>query len=326
MLSKTEKVFGIIVIFLVGLLGVSIYTQGFESLGLDFLKRDSLSTEEVKTKVFDYVVENFNVDKDQLSITSVSKENGLYKLTIISQGATVNSYLTGDGGIFFPQGFVLNETEVAGAEAPTTTQELPKSDKPDIKLFSMSFCPYGNQAEDALRPVVEAFSGKINVEPHYVLYSNYQGGGSKYCVDEASEYCAMHGIAELRQNIRERCVYQENPELFWQFVTNVNADCTVDTVETCWKNVANGLSLNESSLAQCVETNAIQFSSADKKLSDQYSITGSPVLLINETRYTGQRTAESYKLAICSAFTNPPEECSVILDNSDAAPSGGCGS
>ena len=55
-----------------------------------------------------------------------------------------------------------------------------KSDKAKIDFYVMSYCPYGNQAEDGMSPVAALLNDKINFEPHYVIYGNYGGGGPKY--------------------------------------------------------------------------------------------------------------------------------------------------
>ena len=48
------------------------------------------------------------------------------------------------------------KTEPTQAAVPTQPPFVPtKSDKPEIKFFVMSFCPYGNQAEAGLEPVYQ---------------------------------------------------------------------------------------------------------------------------------------------------------------------------
>ncbi len=59
----------------------------------------------------------------------------------------------------------------------TTTAELTsansfavtKSDKPEFFFYVMSFCPYGNQMETALRPVFDAIGNKVELQPHYIF-------------------------------------------------------------------------------------------------------------------------------------------------------------
>lgn len=44
-----------------------------------------------------------------------------------------------------------------------------KTDKTELKFFVMSFCPYGNQMEDVLRPVFDLLGSKANLVPHYIF-------------------------------------------------------------------------------------------------------------------------------------------------------------
>lgn len=45
----------------------------------------------------------------------------------------------------------------------------PKTDKSELKFFVMSFCPYGNQIEDVLRPVFDLLGAKAAITPHYIF-------------------------------------------------------------------------------------------------------------------------------------------------------------
>lgn len=44
-----------------------------------------------------------------------------------------------------------------------------KSRHPKVDLFVMSFCPYGNQIEDALLPVVKLLGNNVDWQPHYII-------------------------------------------------------------------------------------------------------------------------------------------------------------
>lgn len=54
----------------------------------------------------------------------------------------------------------------AGQQAPFTPT---KTDKPEVKFFMMSFCPFGNQAEAGLKPVANLLGNKATWEPVYIL-------------------------------------------------------------------------------------------------------------------------------------------------------------
>lgn len=50
-----------------------------------------------------------------------------------------------------------------------TPLTVTKSNKPELSFFVMSFCPYGNQMEDILRPVYDLFKDKADITPHYIF-------------------------------------------------------------------------------------------------------------------------------------------------------------
>jgi hypothetical protein len=54
-------------------------------------------------------------------------------------------------------------------------------------------------------------------------------------------------------------------------------------------------------------------------------VQSSPTLIINGQVYTGARTPEAYKEAVCSHFDTPPAECGTTLSSQAATSSGGCG-
>jgi len=64
--------------------------------------------------------------------------------------------------------------EVAGVQTKSqdenTVEFAPeKQKKTNLKLFVMSFCPFGNQAETGLKPVAELLGEKLDFEPHYII-------------------------------------------------------------------------------------------------------------------------------------------------------------
>ena len=54
---------------------------------------------------------------------------------------------------------------------PTPLPFVPnkKTEKPEVKFFVMSFCPYGNQAEAGLEPVYQLLKDKVTWLPRYIV-------------------------------------------------------------------------------------------------------------------------------------------------------------
>jgi len=223
--------------------------------------------------------------------------------------------------------FVSEEAKKAYMDAIGLT---PGDGRPQIDFFVMSYCPYGNQAEEAIEKAYQLLKDKAEYNPHYVIYSNYQGGGPQFCLDDESKYCSMHGVQELNQNIRELCVNKHvGIKEYFEFVLAANKECNAGNVDTCWEAVAEGLGLDTDKIKKCEKDEGLTIAAAEKKLNDILKITGSPQVFVEGLEYAGARTGAGYMRALCNKIDDPPEACSQIPEEEPAAaaaaaPQGGC--
>ena len=314
-MEKIKK-FIVPVIIVIVLLGIAA--------GLYYLKGNTISKDKASTIAIDFI--NTNLLKGQ-GVTATVKEttvqSGVYKVKIDIQGQEYSSYITKDGKILFPQGAEITPATTA-TDNTNSTANIPKTDKSTTMLFVMSFCPYGNQAEDAISPVINLLKGKANVQLHYVIYSNYQGGGPTYCLDKESKYCSMHGIQEVHQDVRELCVQKYQPDKLWNFVTQINATCGAGNADTCWEAVAKTAGIDTAKIKTCQTNEATTLLASELALNTKYGVQGSPTLLVNETEFSGDRSSEGYKTGICAGFTTPPAECSQSLSTTAGTANGTC--
>jgi hypothetical protein len=300
---------------------------------------ETVKIEEAGVKLKDFVDQTYARSIKSMEVLSSKEESGMYAFevsvtSIDDQTSTSTIYTTKDGKFFLPNTININETldqikgqEVAagGEQAAAQPTNIPKTDKPVVEMFTMSYCPFGNQAEDAMSPVARLLGDKVDIIPRYVIYANYRGGGPDYCIDEESKYCSMHGIEELNQNIRELCIYKYKPAQFWDYIDAVNKECTLNNIETCWDGPAKKLGINTDDIASCLEDEAIGMLKEEVAAGEKYGVSGSPTIVINGTRYNGGRSPEDYKLGVCGAFNAQPGECSTVLGQAaPAAPAGGC--
>jgi len=325
---ENDKTSFILILILLLALGGSVYTKGFTDvpfIGSSGSSSSKADIEKAKQKASDFIKNNLMQGSDEFDVTNVAKEGNLYKMTVDVQGREIESYMTADLSTFFPSALDM-EPQAAGEsqeKAQPTPQDIPKSDNPTVQLFTMSYCPYGNQAEDLMAPVVELLGDAVEVEPHYIFYENYQGGGPEYCVDDESKYCSMHGVEEANQDLRELCVYKNQRDKYWDFVANANEMCTVEDIETCWLDAAKEAGVDTASVEGCFDQNALSYAKSEVALTEDLGVQGSPALIINGVKYQGSRSAEAYKTAICDAFSSPPEECDQTLSDETGA-AGGC--
>ncbi|MBR9693187.1 hypothetical protein GOV07_04655 [Candidatus Woesearchaeota archaeon] len=221
------------------------------------------------------------------------------------------------------------------APQPTTPPPptVPKTAKPEVELFIMSYCPYGLQMQKAYVQAEELLSGKADMKVKWVNY-------------------AMHGLKEIEDNTREYCIQKEQPDKWLAFekcfveTTDYSAcaaKTSVDTskVDSCYASLD-----AEYGLTAAFEDKASWLSGRYPKytvnddLNKKYGVRGSPTLVINGEQVKVSRSAEAVKQAICNAFTTPPAECNTKLNANQeqpgagpigagsapaAAPSAGCG-
>ncbi len=194
---------------------------------------------------------------------------------------------------------------------------------PQIDFFIMSYCPYGNQAEEGIEPVYQLLQDKAQFNPRYVIYENYRGGGDDYCLGDGS-YCSMHGVQELNQNIRELCVYEKmGTAEFFEFALAMNDECTYQNADTCWEAVAEDLGLDTEVISQCEEQEGLEIAEEQLELTQQFGVSGSPTVFIDGVKHSSGREPENYKDALCEAYEDAPSECETELASSGEAPATG---
>jgi len=284
----------------------------------------NLNAEQARTQAESFVNNYLMSSGEKVTIKNVTKEYGMYKMTISLSSGEVESYLTRDGKLFFPQ--ALDIAKITGASTATTTQTNTnaatpsatvsvKNDQPVVELFVMSYCPYGTQIEKGILPVVAALGSKINFQLKFVDYS-------------------MHGTKELTENLTQYCIQKEQTAKLQDYlkcflVASDSATCLTQT------------GVNTTKLAACVSKTDTQYKvtadatnnvgykgtypsfNVDETDNAKYSVGGSPTLIINGQEINSNRDSASLLKTICSAFNNQPAECQTVL--SSASPAAGFG-
>jgi len=272
----------------------------------------TMTADEAANNAIDYINNYILQGQATATLTSVKEDNGLYNAKFTIAGTEYNSYITMDGKLLFPS--VIDMTKIPET---TTTQpqtfEPEKTDKPTVQLFVMSFCPYGIQAENAMKPVVDLLGSKASIEPHFIVSIS------------GDTINSLHGEYEATEDMRQACIWKNyNQATFWTYVDYINNNCNSGNIDTCWKDAAKEANVDVTKIENCVKTEGLTLMKAEETLSNQNGVSGSPTLIINGARYNGARTPDAYKQAICSAFTTQPSECSETLSASGTTASGNC--
>lgn len=257
------------------------------------------------------------------TIENITEENGLYKFSVLIDGKLAAiSYATKDGILLFPNGGLnveqfkeqAKQQETDASKEPAV-QETAKSDKPKLQLFVMSQCPYGVQAENAVKPVLDALKDKISFELRFIANSDGAGG-----------FTSLHGPDEVNEDIRQVCAAKYAPSTYMNYVICRNKNIR----STDWQACATEAKIDSAKIKTCSEgAEGKALLTENIKLATELNVGGSPTIKINSQDYRGQRTADAFLESICAAFNNAPVECSQALGTAetpvDEAPHAGCG-
>lgn len=274
-----------------------------------FLKnaKKTLTPDQAKITAENFINENLLPENIKATVKDVVLEGNVYKISLEVSSKEYTSYMTKDGTKFFESGIDMAElaAETAASKAKSENQNqassanVPKTDKPKVELFVMTYCPYGLQAEKGILPALEALGDKIDAKIRFVHYF-------------------MHGDKEEQETYNQVCIREEQAEKF-----NSYLNCFV--IEGDSAKCVKSAGVNEAKLKTCVAGKAKEYYKIDSDFSNGYNVEGSPTLVINGAQSNAGRSSASYLAGICAAFTNKPAECSKELSSASPSSSFGAG-
>ncbi|MDD5463639.1 MAG: DsbA family protein [Candidatus Moranbacteria bacterium] len=269
----------------------------------------------IKDKTEKYIKENLVQAGTDVKINDFQEEGGLYKMTVSVGTQDIVAYATKDGKKFFPQVIDLEKKSEAGtpATAKKAAEAEQKKDVPQVELFVMSYCPYGVQAEKGILPVAKKLGSKIDFKIKFVGYT-------------------MHGKKEVDENVKQYCIQKEEPTKLTDYLECFAKDSDSAKCSTSAK-------INAAKITACVAASDKEFKitetandgsqtpkfNINKKENDAYGVQGSPTLVVNGTVIDSERDSDSFLKAVCSGFTNKPEECNTSISAVAPAPGFGDG-
>lgn len=258
----------------------------------------------------------------EVKVKGITVEKGMYKAVLDIKGNETVTYLSMDGEMFFPNPVVIADIEQKRKEAQRATDraaniEPPKTEKPKVEAFIMSYCPFGTQMQKGLLPVVEALGTTIDFEFKFVDY-------------------AMHGEKEIEENVRQYCIDKKEPQKFSKYLSCFLRSESMDSA-SCLKSA----NINSSTLAKCANTVSEKFKIEEnlknksawkgnyppfdvhKEENEAYGVQGSPALVINGETIQSKRDSASLLMTVCKGFKEKPAVCDKKL--SEITPSPGFG-
>jgi len=247
------------------------------------------------------------------SVTGVEEEKGFFRVLMKVRGQKTSIYVTKDGENLIPTGAVQPLETTNNQDQQNTDDQnnqdsqqtsAPKSEKPEVELFVMSYCPYGTQAQKGILPAAEALGDNVDFDIKFVNY-------------------LMHGEKEGMENTRQYCIQKEQEDKFMDYMT-----CFLDSgnSEPCLEEA----NIDKQQLQSCMDEADEKFNitaliddkssyrggrfpqyNVHNDLNQEYGVQGSPTLVINGKKVQSSRSPAAYLDTICSAFTedSKPSVC-----------------
>ena len=186
--------------------------------------------------------------------------------------------------------------------------------KNDLQVFIMADCPYGKQAIQALKPVVENFGDAITWDVHYI--ASEQNG----------TFSSLHGQYEADEDIVQLCVKAYSPDelLDYLYCRATNGVKGID-----WHTCATDSGISSiavKTIEKCINgSKGKELLSADIKIAESLDIGGSPTWMANNRYQFGGIDSETVKTNLCK-YNAGLSGCDVKLNASTGglAATGSC--
>ena len=135
-----------------------------------------LSLQEASEKAINFINDNLLRGRATASLIESTEENGLYKIKFSLADQEIESYLTRDGEIFFPEAINLSEAKPVAVEKGITIGSFSVSDeaackengKPIVYFFGSEGCPHCSWEH----PIIEKVAGEFK---DLISFRNYMG-------------------------------------------------------------------------------------------------------------------------------------------------------
>ncbi len=251
-----------------------------------------------------YLYSNYSEGFNVLTFDFMGQEQPIYlssdeKYLLVQKPYTIDEYLVGiNEAVLQMDAYLANQT------VETKPIELVKTDKPVVKLYVMSDCPYGDVAENAILDALLLLNDTIDFEPVYIL------SGSN------GNYNSLHGTYELNQDIREKIVFNKYGSSTWiKYTVDINNNCNSKNMETCWKEMAINNELDTDYIESQFNSSYNEIADLEVQKSNVAKVSSSPTLKVNGVSIDKQFIPEYYKQFICGAFSVVPGECNTTLSD-----------
>jgi len=307
--TKFFYIFILILFLSIVFFGKKIYTEA----KINNLKNNSLP------KIVKKILQN---DKANIRIENVKETNGVYEfqLTLKDQNnQKFISYITKDGKILFTSGIKVDQLfkQPSSNQNQSTKKQscndLKKSKTPKLTAYVMADCPYGLQMQRVFKNVINTDArAQNNLRVEYIFDQN-----SDF---KTGDLNALHGKEEAKENLRQICIREEQPDLYWSYVS-----CYMQKQGNS-ENCLNQTGINTINLNSCIndKNRGLKYAKKDFDRTQELGISGSPTLVLNDSQIVsefdfGGRNPNAIKEILCCSGDKKLAYCNTEFSKNDVA-------
>ncbi|MBI5207121.1 MAG: hypothetical protein HY934_04945 [Candidatus Firestonebacteria bacterium] len=179
---------------------------------------------------------------------------------------------------------IKNNNEIDNLLEELKNQTESKENKIKLELFVMSYCPYGNNAEEEIYNLIQEFKRFIDFE-------------IKFIIDEDNNaYTSLHGEAEIEEDLRQLVIKNIFRDKFWDYLLCRNNNLKKDNYKECLLHAG----LDPIKIESLIKVNKEKLLRNEVISTNRLREKASPTLFINNKLYKGQIKKEILTREICS--------------------------
>ena len=130
---------------------------------------------------------------------------------------------------------------------------------------------------------------------------------------------SMHGDAEAQENLKQICIRDEQPTLYWPYV-----NCYMQEGKTDACLASAGVDVATMNACTTDPKRGLAFAQKDFDAGTKLKVSGSPTLVLNDSQVVsefdfGGRVANAIKTIVCGASKVPGDYCSKDLSTKELA-------
>lgn len=178
--------------------------------------------------------------------------------------------------------------------------EIKQKEKTDMELYVMSLCPFGNEVERQIIPIVKRYQTQVGLKINYIA----EDLGAP--ANNPTRFDSLHGIPEVWENIRQLVIAKYYPAVFLDYL-----HCRTEDYRDYegWKQCADRFGIDAEKVERLTHAEE-GYSLLEENIKEQpLSITDSPTLIVNGTVYEG----EDFGIDHCSGGKRSQDEYDEIV-------------